>query len=57
MNDHAQDSDCTLDSTDVCVECGTYHGDPCPICGGRGFHKEGCEDYFCTGLETDPDFD
>ena len=43
LMDHSKDSDCTLDSTDICVVCGTYHGDPCPVCGGRGFHKEGCE--------------
>ncbi len=45
MSDHSKDSDCTLDSISVCVECGTYHGDPCPTCGGRGYHKAGCELY------------
>ena len=40
--EHKQDSECTLDENDCCVICGTYHGDPCHICGGRGFHMEGC---------------
>ena len=36
---HARDTDCTVDpKTDTCVRCGVYHGDPCPHCGGRGFH-------------------
>lgn len=35
---HSRDSDCTLDATDTCTACGVYHGDPCPDCGGRGFH-------------------
>ncbi len=42
MNEHTQDSDCTLNLNDECVECGVYHGDPCPDCGGRGFHKSDC---------------
>ena len=40
--EHTKDADCNLDETDCCVICGTYHGDPCHICGGRGFHMEGC---------------
>ena len=39
---HTTDSDCTLDSTDICRGCGVYHGDPCQDCGGRGFHAESC---------------
>ena len=40
---HMKDADCHVDAeTDCCVICGTYHGDPCHICGGRGFHMEGC---------------
>ena len=39
---HTADSDCTV-INDECSECGVYHGDPCPICGGRGFHALTCE--------------
>jgi len=42
--EHSQDSDCVLDGTDTCIECGVYHGDPCVKCGGRGFHKTDCPD-------------
>jgi hypothetical protein len=28
--------------TQCCTGCGVYHGDPCPSCGGCGFHNEGC---------------
>jgi hypothetical protein len=41
--EHSRDSDCTVDpKTDSCKTCGVYHGDPCPRCGGRGFHKPKC---------------
>lgn len=40
---HERDEDCTVDpKTDCCTACGVYHGDPCPECKGRGFHKAGC---------------
>lgn len=26
-----------------CPECHVVHGDPCPECGGHGFHREGCD--------------
>ena len=26
-----------------CTTCGVAHGDPCPVCGGRGFHVGKCE--------------
>lgn len=39
---HNTDRDCTLDRSDICVECGVWHGDPCPDCGGRGFHLDSC---------------
>jgi hypothetical protein len=42
--EHTVDSDCTLDYADTCVVCRVYHGDPCPECGGRGFHVEGCSE-------------
>lgn len=46
---HTKDSDCTV-IDDVCIECGTGHGDPCrgilanlgDLCMGRGFHRPGC---------------
>ncbi len=44
--EHIQDSDCTLDSTDTCIACGVYHGEPCTRCGGRGFHKAGCSEVY-----------
>jgi|GEM_PF-2276059 len=41
--DHLKDVDCVVDPvTGLCRECGVYHGDPCPGCGGRGFHSESC---------------
>jgi len=39
---HNHDSQCTLDQ-DTCTVCGVYHGDPCPVCLGRGFHVSGCQ--------------
>jgi hypothetical protein len=39
---HTTDSHCTLDENDECKVCGVYHGDPCPGCGGSGFHYDGC---------------
>jgi hypothetical protein len=42
-NAHSKDSDCTVSGdTDSCEVCGVYHGDECPDCGGRGFHKDAC---------------
>lgn len=43
--EHRRDSDCQghIDpKTDSCKVCGVYHGEPCPDCGGRGYHNEGC---------------
>lgn len=43
MNDHRRDEDCTVDpATDTCSVCGVGHGDPCPDCGARAFHRRGC---------------
>ena len=37
---------CTIDpATDCCITCGTLHGDPCPACRGRGFHRPGCSEW------------
>lgn len=42
---HHTDSDCTLNpADDCCIDCGVYHGEPCPGCGGRGFHVGPCAD-------------
>lgn len=41
--DHSKDSDCTVDrETNCCQVCRVYHGEPCPVCGGTGFHVNGC---------------
>ena len=40
---HSQDSDCTVNpETNCCYGCGVEHGDPCPVCGGRGYHRADC---------------
>lgn len=40
---HMRDSDCTIDlNYDTCIECGIYHGEPCPICGHRAYHAPYC---------------
>lgn len=41
--EHERDSDCILGSDHTCIECGVWHGDKCPDCGGRGFHDSDCE--------------
>lgn len=42
---HTKDEDCTVDpETGCCSVCGVLHGDPCPCCGGSGFHKDGCSE-------------
>ena len=43
---HATDSDCDVDAYGSCVLCGVLHGDPCPACGGKGFHSAGCEAHY-----------
>jgi hypothetical protein len=43
--DHQQDEDCAghIDpSTNLCKVCGVEHGDMCPGCTGRGYHRPGC---------------
>lgn len=40
---HERDEDCDVDpETGDCRECGVTHGDPCPDCGGSGFHRPEC---------------
>jgi len=44
--EHTSDADClaadSIDATNTCTICGAYHGDPCPECGGRGYHQPDC---------------
>jgi hypothetical protein len=36
---HTKDEECDVDpATDLCRGCGVHHGEPCPVCAGRGFH-------------------
>lgn len=45
MSEHTKDSDCKVNpNTGTCEVCGVYHGDACPLCGGRGFHKPLCRE-------------
>ena len=46
MAQHTRDSDCTLGTDGCCIECGVAHGDPCHLCGGRGFHADDCPEIF-----------
>jgi hypothetical protein len=43
QREHITDADCTIGDDDCCVECGVLHGDPCPECGGKGYHVDGCQ--------------
>lgn len=53
MTQHTKELDCTLDDNMSCKICGAYHGDPCPECGTRGFHKSDCS-YLISSNEPDP---
>ena len=39
---HTKDTDCILDKDNVCIVCKVYHGEPCPECKQRGYHKPDC---------------
>lgn len=39
--EHTVDAHCNVVDGE-CVQCGVAHGDPCAICGGRGFHGMTC---------------
>lgn len=39
---HSHDFDCTVGEDGECAECHVYHGDPCPSCGQRAYHADGC---------------
>lgn len=53
---HTQDTDCTLDRGNCCIVCRVYHGDPCPLCGGRGYHEEKCNELKERLQKSDEDF-
>lgn len=42
--EHNQDKDCEGYVVDgVCSICGAGHGDPCPECGQRAYHRHDCD--------------
>lgn len=41
---HTRDEDCVLDADQQCTVCGVSHTEICPFCGGRGFHKDDCQE-------------
>lgn len=42
---HTRDEQCDVDPDDLCCRvCGVDHSETCPACGGRGFHRDGCEE-------------
>lgn len=44
---HTTDADCApFIVDDSCSTCGVFHGDPCPECQGRGFHKSECSEWY-----------
>jgi hypothetical protein len=43
MDDHKQDSDCTVGEDGLCIICQVLHGDPCVECGARAFHLANCD--------------
>jgi hypothetical protein len=50
---HLQDADCRFTlKDDVCTVCGVGHGEPCPDCGGRGFHRPTCPTLALTACPT-----
>jgi hypothetical protein len=54
--DHSQDTDCTLDRANCCIVCGVYHGDPCPLCGGRRYHDAKCDEIENTLRKANDEF-
>lgn len=41
---HSHDTDCTVGDDGECTGCHVYHGDPCPTCGQRAYHADGCDE-------------
>lgn len=39
---HSTDDECAPGLDGVCI-CGAVHGPPCEDCGGRAFHRKGCD--------------
>ena len=40
---HTADEQCDVDpATDCCRVCGVLHGEPCRVCGARGYHRADC---------------
>jgi hypothetical protein len=37
-----------LGADDCCPECGVHHGEPCPECGRRGYHRKSCSEFAPT---------
>lgn len=52
FKEHSQDADCTLDEDGMCTICGVLHGEPCPECGGRGFHKPDCMNQYAMKVRS-----
>lgn len=40
--EHTEDADCAVGPDGLCIVCHVHHGDPCPECGARAFHKALC---------------
>jgi hypothetical protein len=40
---HTRDDQCTV-RRGVCTGCGVSHASECGACGGRGFHRDGCDE-------------
>jgi hypothetical protein len=53
---HTKDSDCQIDATNCCTECGVYHGEPCALCGGRGYHELKCDELENTLRKANDEF-
>lgn len=54
---HRRDEQCTLGEDDCCIVCHVYHGEPCPECYARGYHKPGCNEMPVIELQTSTPID
>lgn len=49
LAEHTKDKDCIVgDVTGWCLICHVAHGDPCPDCGARAYHKPNCKQMSCN---------